>query len=166
MRVHLGSGKQPLEGYVNVDCCDLPGVEVVSDAGDFMSSLADGTVIEVLSLHMIEHLEPVQWFVLLRETARALAPGGILVLECPDLGRVCECFVANTGNMRWSWWHQCLYGDANNGGSHKQGFTIQRLREELEAAGLRVTRAVPWGDNNPEGGCVTKYNLRVEAVKP
>lgn len=166
MRVNLGCGKQPLPGYCNVDALDLPGVDIVGDAVTVLAAMPDASVDEIFSQHMIEHLLPAQWFALLVHIVRVLKPGGVVILECPDIKRVCECFVADTGGLRWSWWHHCLYGDPSNGGAHRQGFTIQRLRDELEAAGLHVARSVPWGDNNPEGGCNVKYNLRVEAVKP
>ncbi len=167
MRLNLGSGRQPIPGWINIDVLPLGGVDIVGDAGAVLGTFAPETVTEIFTSHMIEHLNPGEWFALLREMVRVLRPGGTLTIECPDVKRVCECFVADTLGLRWTWWHHCLYGDPNNGGAQPQGFTIMRLRDELEAAGLRITRSIPWGDNQPEGASVAvKYNLRVEAVKP
>lgn len=167
MKINLGSGGKPQDGYVNVDSESRTGVDVVADAGCYLAGLHDSSVEEVLSVHMIEHLTPAQWHDLIRQIERVLVRGGRVIIECPDMKRVCECFASDTLGLRATWWHHCIYGDPANGGAHRQAFWMQRLRDDIEATGLRVVRSVPWGDNQPEGASVPiKYNLRVEAVKP
>lgn len=53
LRVNVGCGEKPLDGYVNVDFRALAGVDVVADAGRL--PFEPGTVDELASFHLIEH---------------------------------------------------------------------------------------------------------------
>lgn len=65
-------------------CRDL-GVRVVE--GDVLEHLqlqADGALGAVTAFHIIEHLAPARMIEVLTECSRALAPGGLLILETPN----------------------------------------------------------------------------------
>lgn len=160
MKLNLGAGAKPLSGYTNVDLRPLPGIDLVADLRQPLP-VDPGTVEEIYAKHIIEHFTPAEWVAVLADWLRVLAPGGRLVIECPDLRRCCEKFIYSPDDEK-PWWHLTIYGDPEEGGHH-QGFTIPRLRRELEAAGLRVVRAVHWHDDVDER---QNYNMRVEAVKP
>ena len=56
----------------------------LSDVFSFLGSQADASAAVVTSFHLIEHLPPEQWILLLDEMRRVLAPGGLAVIETPN----------------------------------------------------------------------------------
>ena len=58
-KIQLGSGWHHMEGFVNVDKYvghRTHGFDVQADAGEYMKEVPAGTVNEIISNHMIEHL--------------------------------------------------------------------------------------------------------------
>jgi hypothetical protein len=57
LRLNLGSGGRPREGYVNVDSNpDAPGVDVVHDLNDYPWPFQSDSVNELVMEHCLEHL--------------------------------------------------------------------------------------------------------------
>lgn len=82
MRLNLGSGLQPMDGWVNVDQCDLPGVDLVHDL-DSREPLPypDASVSEFRAQHVIEHLrDPLR---MMGECYRVAEPDALFILTCP-----------------------------------------------------------------------------------
>ena len=169
IKLHLGCGDKPKEGFVNIDLMEpenLNGHAFIQHDLRKRLPFDANSADEIYSQHVIEHFTPGEWDYIKYDWARVLKKGGKIRLECPDIIRSCESFASDRLGMRWTWWHHVLYGDENNGGAHRQGFTIPRLRADLELVGLTVTRARYWHDdvNDKEGW--SEYNILVEAVKP
>jgi SAM-dependent methyltransferase len=74
-KLHLGCGRTILEGWINVDSRQLPGVDVVADFDDCRNTplpFADNSVDEFLASHLIEHLaQPLPFMQELYRIARA-----------------------------------------------------------------------------------------------
>jgi predicted SAM-dependent methyltransferase len=81
-KLHLGSGKQHLAGWVNIDNQPLPGVDKVLDV---TLGLPFDDVAFIFAEHFIEHIAYVDALVLLRECRRALGDDGVLRLSTPNL---------------------------------------------------------------------------------
>ena len=81
-KLHLGSGRQHLAGWVNIDHQPLPGVDRVLDV---TLGLPFDQVEFIFAEHFIEHLNYVDGLVLLRECRRALRDDGVLRLSTPNL---------------------------------------------------------------------------------
>jgi SAM-dependent methyltransferase len=82
VRLNLGSGLQPMDGWVNVDQCDLPGVDLVHDL-DSREPLPypDASVSEFRAQHVIEHLrDPLR---MMGECYRVAEPDALFILTCP-----------------------------------------------------------------------------------
>jgi O-antigen chain-terminating methyltransferase len=63
------------------------GFEIVeSDAMEYLERTATGSLGAVTGFHIIEHLTPSDKLRLIRSAYRALAPGGWLILEWPNIG--------------------------------------------------------------------------------
>lgn len=58
MKLNLGCGRSPLEGWTNVDIAPLPGVDLVVDldSGDLAKALEPDTVDASVGRHVLEHL--------------------------------------------------------------------------------------------------------------
>lgn len=82
VRLHVGAGRERLEGWVNLDVQDLPGVDVVADVTDGLDfSEAEAIYAE----HFLEHLRVDAAVDFLAECHRVLAPGRWLRLSTPNL---------------------------------------------------------------------------------
>jgi SAM-dependent methyltransferase len=82
LRLNLGCGRDIREGWVNIDCAPLPGVDHVCDFDakpvlpfdDDAVALSEGS-------HVIEHLSDPLSF--MQELWRVTAPGGTVTFRCP-----------------------------------------------------------------------------------
>ena len=82
VRLHVGAGRERLEGWVNLDIQRLPGVDVVTDVTqglDFEDAEA------IYAEHFLEHLRIDAAVDFLAECHRVLAPGAWLRLSTPNL---------------------------------------------------------------------------------
>jgi len=81
-KLHVGCGRERLEGWVNIDIEPLPAVDVVADA----SSELDFTGCEaVYAEHFLEHLRLDRAVSFLRQAYKALESGGLVRLSTPNL---------------------------------------------------------------------------------
>lgn len=133
-KLHVGCGRARLEGWVNIDAQQLPGVDVVADVTgglDFVDCAA------VYAEHFLEHLRIDHALDFLAEAHRVLADGGLLRLSTP--------------NLDWVWLtHYRLEAEpevkrdmaihlnrAFHGWEHRFLWNREMLGESLEACGFR-----------------------------
>ncbi len=83
VRLNLGCGHVPLEGYINVDMRELPSVDVVAPVDNL--PFVEGEVSEIFSAHLLEHF-PVEQLRrnLLPYWAGLLRAGGVFKAIVPD----------------------------------------------------------------------------------
>ena len=81
-RLHLGCGRKILDGYVNADIVDGPGVDLVRDLSTGIP-YPDGVFEEVLAIDFIEHVPQARVIHLMNEVWRVLAPGGRFHVHVP-----------------------------------------------------------------------------------
>jgi SAM-dependent methyltransferase len=171
VKLNLGCGDKILAGYVNVDVvperaanvpdvvCDVRKLEVFSD------NYAD----EILAVHVVEHFWRWEVVDVLREWFRVLKPGGVMILECPNLLSACEEFVRNPKHhslpgpegQRTMW---VFYGDPRWKDPlmvHRWGYTPWSLAGVMHEAGLRDLRQEPAQYKLRE-----PRDMRVVGVKP
>ena len=155
MRLNLGSGCRNVVGYTNVDLD--PRADVNSDIRTL--PFDDDSADEVMAIHVIEHFY--RWEVLdvLKEWRRVLKPGGLLVLECPDLGKLVNNLVRGDTEQMTLWG---LYGDPSYQSvimTHNWAYTFNMLRSVVEEAGF--TGAV----QKPPRWHYPQRDMRLEASK-
>src|SRR5665647_1883063 len=73
LELGCGGGKRDVRA-VGVDLLDLPGVDIMGDALEVLSSLPASSVDSIYSEHFMEHVP--QPHSILREAERVLKPGG------------------------------------------------------------------------------------------
>ena len=120
-RLHLGSGREHLDGWINIDNQPLPGVDRVLDV---TLGLPFENVDFIFAEHFIEHIAYVEAAVLVRECRRVLGDAGVLRLSTPNLDwvwashyrlglddtdQVRGCFALNAAFRAWG--HQFLYNE-------------------------------------------------------
>lgn len=155
LRLNIGCGHIPLEGYVNVDVRELPGVDVVAEATRL--PFDPGTVSEVFCAHLLEHFPEEQlkrevlpyWRSLLRE-------GGELRCVVPDAASMIERF--SKGGMPFEDLREVTFGGQDyDGDFHYTMFSPESLKGILAEAGFGKVSLTATGREN--GKC-----LEMEAV--
>lgn len=90
LRLHLGSGTNRLEGWINVD--------ILGMRPDLLWDLRGGIPFprscaqEVFLEHVLEHFELTHVLGILRECRRVLAPGGLIRVGVPDFGKYLDSY--------------------------------------------------------------------------
>ncbi len=167
IRLNVGAGSKKRPGFLSVDVRPAEGVDIVSNAWE-ISTVADGSVSEIYTRHMLEHLDPndaqaaiARWFSL-------LMPGGSLNVVVPDLefharqllGTAQSHFAdqqmhAHAGFFGWR--------DESRGGNredaHRWGYTERTLAELLRCCGfVGIARQFSGNDSEP-------WHLNMTAIK-
>jgi hypothetical protein len=158
-RLNLGCGHILLDGYINIDARNLPGIDVVTDVATLPFEF--GTVREIFSAHFLDHF-PQEELVrkLLPYWRRLLAAGGMFRAIVPDGGKMIS-ELAN-GRYTFSDFREVLFGGQEYDGKfHFNLFTPGSLGALLTDAGFEDVTCVEKGLGN--GKC---YEFEVTAMKP
>lgn len=79
-KLNLACGRIPLDGWINLDNKDLPGVDIVYDIEQLPLPFEDGRMDEILCYDILEHLD---YIPLLQDLHRILKPGGMITIKVP-----------------------------------------------------------------------------------
>jgi SAM-dependent methyltransferase len=170
MRLNIGCGARVLDGFTNCDIQANPNAprppEILCDAKSI--PLPDGCAVEVRAIHVFEHFYRWECESVLAEWRRLLRPGGLLVLELPNLVKCCENYLSGRKRggkdpdqlARWG-----IYGDPRTGDKfmcHPWGWSPEELAAFLRANGFtrveeKPTQFHPAGRNHRD--------MRLEARK-
>lgn len=158
--LEVGCGYNPQPGYQHLDVRPLPHVEYVCDFSKEPLPLMDGSCIEILSNHSIEHVSYRKIPFILREWHRVLEPEGRIFMRTPDLKFICEKYLAgemtpeshgdekflqdNFGTLTPSWWANLkLYaGQDYDSNFHFLCFDFETLKNVLERYGFHKVERV------------------------
>ena len=91
MKLHLGSGKRYIPGFIHVDLCDMPHIDYRHSV-DSLPMFQDGTVELIYASHVLEYFDRQQIVGVLAEWHRVLMPGGVLRLAVPDFKALVEVY--------------------------------------------------------------------------
>ena len=153
IRLNLGCGDKILPGYINVDFAESrkgnkPDVIADLRALSFEKNYAD----EILSVHVIEHFYPWEAEVLLKHWKDILKPGGLLILECPNILTAAKMLIENPDRAamalgkdgQMAMWP--LYGDPSWQDPlmcHRWGYIPTTLKDLLLRCGFANVRQEP-----------------------
>jgi SAM-dependent methyltransferase len=79
-KLNLGCGRNIKQGWVNLDCVDLPGVDVVHDIEKLPLPFDDDQFDEIRCDNILEHVE---YIPVLKDLHRILKPAGRLRIRVP-----------------------------------------------------------------------------------
>ena len=159
LRINLGAGHIPLDGFVNVDIRELPGIDVVANVDDL--PFEPGSLTEIFSAHTLEHFPEEElrrrllpyWIGLLR-------PGGTFRAVVPDMEAMTTAY--SNGTMPFDALRRVAYGGQEYAGDfHFTGFTPRTLSALFENVGLVDAEVVAKGRTN--GDC---FECEVTATLP
>lgn len=133
MKLNIGCGKKYEIGYCNVDLYETLIADKLMSAIDLQ--FEDNCSEEIKAIHLIEHLSFFEAIYALSEFFRVLEPGGKLIIETPDLKKVCQHYLDSTKEQKkeiLGW----IYGIPHKGLQHKLCFPPFLLIELLEKNGF------------------------------
>lgn len=114
LRLHLGSGGEHKDGWINVDLVGDP-VEIAWDLARGIP-FNDGSVEAVFHEHLLEHIPLEAGIHFMAECFRVLRPGGVLRVGVPDAGALIRSY-ADDG----------AYLDKNHPGRPTRMLAVQEL---------------------------------------
>jgi predicted SAM-dependent methyltransferase len=145
LRLNLGSGTTPLQGFTNVDALpDAPGVDVVADLSEPLP-FADGEADLIYVSHVLEHFATAAVPTLLSDWRRVLRTGGLLLVAVPDLDVIARVLVERAGwfTPPHQPWLGAIYGgQKDNYDFHKTGFNAPWLAALLRDADFGAVERV------------------------
>ncbi|MEJ8813532.1 hypothetical protein WKW77_20775 [Variovorax ureilyticus] len=158
LRLNLGCGHVPLDGYLNVDRRALPGVDLVAEIDDL--PFQDREIAEIHSAHVLEHFPQEQLRrSLLPYWHRLLRAGGMLRAVVPDAEAMMEHY--SRGEYPYQSLREVTFGGQDyEGDFHFNMFTPASLTELMQEAGFMNVRIVESGRRN--GDC---YEFEIVATK-
>jgi predicted SAM-dependent methyltransferase/tetratricopeptide (TPR) repeat protein len=159
LRLNLGCGHIALDDFINIDRRDLPGVDIVAEAGEL--PFEESSIHEIYSAHMLEHFPQEElrrrllpyWISLLR-------PGGRFRAVVPDG----EAMLANLAARTYPFEHfrEVLFGAQDyEGDFHYNLLTPDSLSALLREAGLVNLEILARGRAN--GHC---FEFEITAERP
>lgn len=86
VKLDLGCGQSPRQGFYAVDLLEMPGVDVVADLNRPLSLLPDNSCEHLYSRHCLEHVQ--DFLPLMREIHRVVKPGGKIEIIVPHFSNV------------------------------------------------------------------------------
>jgi predicted SAM-dependent methyltransferase len=158
LKVNVGCGHRPMDGYINVDRRELLDIDVVSDADNLPFGRA--SVEEIFSSHLIEHFPREElvrtvlphWFGVLRK-------GGTLRAVVPDFETMATRYIA--GDYPFEKFRTVIFGAQDyDGDFHYDAFSREDLARLLEEAGFKDVSFPVVG--RPNGDC---FEMEVTATK-
>lgn len=169
LRLNLGCGRTPIDGWFNIDIQSNP---MAKRAPDMLSDvkkidLPDSCAVEIQAIHLWEHLFRWQCDDVILEWSRLLRKGGRLVLEMPDLIKCCKNLIDGKEGKKhpdqlgmWG-----LYGDPRDKDQfmcHRWAWTFKTLAPFLAANGFsNIIETTP--QHHRVGAIVRDF--RIEAIK-
>ncbi len=178
IKLNLGCASRPLSGYVNIDLDSLdeikaryPNIDISSDVDKiyqydiFNLPFDDGTVSEVRSDSMLEHLSFLEEKKYFYEMLRVIKTGGSLIFSVPDFEALVDLwkeaeddwkdFYRNDDEAiksqhwfgqysystknRWGYLTASLFGPQNSEGQfHKNCYTEKKIRNMMALLGFEI----------------------------
>ncbi len=143
MKLHIG-GEEAHPDWKIFNVQDGPDVDFVGNCTD-LSQFEDNSLDAIYASHVFEHLDYISQIVdTLSQCCRILKPEGDLMVSVPNLGVLCQMFVAEglSTEQRFKLMRMIFGGQTDPYDFHKIGLIEEFLAEYLSAAGFKSWKRV------------------------
>lgn len=167
IKLNFGSGGVDIPGFVSIDKYDKRAA-IQLDIFD-IDIFPDNSVDEIISIHLIEHLNIHRIMEIFKKWNSILKPGGKLTLEMPDFEETAKQFIAAKTWREKEALMNTVYAPVNTTSEgkpsdvisyHVWGYWPEFLENHLNWAGFIDIKFMP--EQFPHPG----YNFRCECIKP
>ena len=141
MKLEVGAGKNPKDGYEHLDL--YPGKHIEYVCSSWNTSIEDNTVTEIYARHFFEHLDKDEAIKTIIEWKRILSKNGVINLIVPNIIYHAQQLLmpgkskfVNISNFEHGL--AGFYGWSAGGMQHKMGYTKETLRQLFESFGFVV----------------------------
>jgi len=152
VRLNLGAGKYPVEGYLNLD--RQTGNEAYPLPYD------DNSVDAIRASHVLEHFSHRDIRNVMAEWVRVLKPGGVLKVAVPDFD---WCIQKYTAGERQPFEMYIMGGHVDEDDRHGSIFTADKLRRLMKSVGL--VDIEPW-ESEIQDCASLPVSLNLQGTKP
>jgi len=191
IKINIGCGGRPLPGYINIDSDNLetlrqryPLQEFSNDIKVFQYDIfqlpfPDGTVAEIRTDSLIEHLSFIEEPKFFNEVKRVLQPGGIFKFSTTNFEEIVKIWLnakddwqdfyrndkeaieqqhwfgqySYSTDNRWGYLSAMIFGSQNGEGQfHKNCYTIPKIRailDHLHFTDVEISESRWKGDRDP-----------------
>ena len=141
MKLHLGCGSKHIDGFINIDARELPGVDEVDDVKALTKFTKDSVEL-IYASHILEHITRLEYTNVLSRWYDLLKTGGILRIAVPDIEKVFEHYNKNRDlrSLRGFLWGGQSYGF----NYHYCGWDFKTLKEDLTSVGFKNIKIYDW----------------------
>lgn len=150
MKLNIGCAWKRMEGYIGIDIRKSRAADVVAPAWDL--PYEDGTVDEIFSSHMMEHLSEDDIDRTLKEWYRVLRKGGKVVTRVPDLEKYMELFLQRDYEYQITWGLRYIFGYQRRAHDiHPTGWWKERFRREFPKYNFEIINMRNIDTRQPKG---------------
>jgi len=156
MKINCGCGDKRLPGYVNIDIQQGKG-DIQGDCAKL--EFKEGSVEEVISFHLLEHLDYGGGQRFIKSSHKMLKPGGKFVAELPNFLELCQKVIDGKADHMTMMY---IFGNQRNAEQyHKWGYCPEYLESYLRGIGFKNIKISKGTDSHQnEEEC-----FRIEAEK-
>lgn len=156
MKIHLGSGKRFIPGFVHVDLADFDHIDYKQNVNN-LSCFEDNTADLIYACQVLEYFDREEMPAVLSEWKRVLKPEGILRLSVPNFKTLSDLYQAG---LSLDYFLGTLYGKWSIGEDkyifHKTTFDFNSAKNVLEDNGFKDVELWDW--KNTEHSAVDDYS--------
>ena len=141
MKLHLGCGNKHIDGWVNVDTREPPGVDLVDNV-QTLDAIQLDSVDVIYASHVLEHTGRMDYMLILQRWYNLLKLGGLLRIAVPDIQQVLHHYNLHKDlrMLRGFLWGGQTYPQ----NYHYCGWDFQTLSEDLKTVGFSEARVYDW----------------------
>lgn len=135
LRLNLGSGDRPIEGYINIDFRKECNPDVVCDVREL--PYEDNSVEKIIAYDLLEHFGRLETETILLEWYRVLKSGGQMIIKTPNVDTIIDAY--KTHQIPFDEFIRKMYGGQDfDGNYHYTGFCPENIKQLLERVGFKV----------------------------
>lgn len=140
-KLHLGSGENHIDGYINVDIRYLKGVDVVEDIR-YLRSFKEDSIDVIYACAVLEHVIRWEYCNVLQRWYDILKPNGILRISVPNFEAIVEHYIEHKDlNLMIG----MLYGGQDyEQNFHHMCWDFKTLSQDLKRVGFKSIARYDW----------------------
>ncbi|MDB4958614.1 MAG: SAM-dependent methyltransferase [Myxococcales bacterium] len=166
IRLNVGCGRSPLEGWVNLDSARLPGVDLVVDLELAKLPFDDNSVSEISASHVLEHIH--NSLGLMQELHRVARPDAVAIIRVPygssDDADEDPTHVRRYFWSSWGYFSQPYYWRADYG--YRGDWELEDVQLTIDAKFTGMSWAEVFAAVQRDRNVVKEMVATLRAIKP